>query len=111
MVTTELDTLEKLQRIDHDTLIRLESKVDGLVTAMKDIREGTTQKLVSLEARIVDAEKIHEATNPIEAIKKLDEVYQWKHDFQLTYKILIGVASTIGGIIGFGASLLVKFVK
>ncbi len=98
---TELDSLDKLQRLDHDTLIRLESKVDSVLTDIKDLKEGTTTKLADHELRLRVLEKLAEQYQPELNLKKLNEVYQWKHDFQVTWKVILATASAVGGIVGF----------
>lgn len=87
MATIEVETLDKLQRTDHDTLIRLESKVDSLIDDMKEVKDGTALKIANHEIRINDLEK------------KV-------RDFLLTWKFILAVSSIAGAI----ASLIIKLV-
>lgn len=106
MSNTELESLDKLQRIDHDTLIRLESKVDSLITDIRDLKDGTSQKLTDHETRLRVIEKIAEQSQPETNLKKLNDLYQWKHDFQVRWQFVVGVAGLIGGVVGFVLTLI-----
>ena len=44
--------LEKLQRSDHDTLIRVETKMDGLVNEMRNANATSAKVQADHEARI-----------------------------------------------------------
>lgn len=106
MVKESIISLEKLQRSDHDLLIRLEAKVDTLIIDVKEVKDGTNTKLLDHEARIRSIEKIHEEINPIQAAKDFRDVQQELHDFRTIWKFVVTVASAIGGIIGFGLSII-----
>lgn len=97
----QTESLEKIRRSDHDTLIRLESKVDTLVTDVKELKDGTTAKLIQLETRISALEKIGEQYNPRDLVPKILANDQWIHDYKLTYKIIISVAVIVSSIVGF----------
>lgn len=106
MSSAELESLDKLQRIDHDTLIRLESKVDSLITDIRDLKDGTSQKLTDHETRIRIMEKMAEVSQPEANIKKLNEVYGWVHDFKVRWQFVVAVAGLVGGVVGFILTLI-----
>src|SRR3990167_5026206 len=88
----------ELQAIqDHDLLIRLEAKVDGVISDIKEIKDGTSMKIAEHETRIRQLEETNKEVRPITMRKEMDEVYQWKPDFQLTYRVIVGIASAVGG--------------
>ncbi len=76
-----------MQKSDHDLLIRLEAKVDALITTITEFKDGTAVKLTELRTDV-------------------DDLKQWRHDFRLTWKVLIGIAAGIGGLVGFVLSSL-----
>lgn len=111
MAKDSLLTFDKMQRTDHDTLIRVEAKVDALIADVKEMKDGTNLKLIDHEGRLKSLEKIVDETNPEVRVKQVDELVQWKHDFSLTYKVIITIASVIGAMVGFVASLLLDIFK
>lgn len=102
---------EKIQQMDHDLLIRLESKVDGLVIDIKDLKDGTSQKIADHEARLKVIELSHEKIDPEKAIEELHLASQWIHDFKLTWKITLGIAGGVGAAISFFIDLLLNSLK
>lgn len=73
--------LDKLQRDDHDTLIRLETKVDVLSTEVKSYSDKVNTTLNEYGNRITRLEL-------------------WKHDFEIRWKMVLGVASIVGATVG-----------
>ena len=110
-MSSETLTLEKLQRTDHDLLIRLESKVDSLIVDVKEVKDGTNTQLTDHETRIRVVEKVHEEVNPIQTVKEFRELQQQMHDFKTIWKFVITVASVIGGVIGFALSLVTDSLR
>ena len=78
----KLVEMDKLQRSDHDTLIRLEGKVDALI-----MNVGTWQ--TGLDVRVKEMEK------------QIDVNTQWIHDFKSTYKVMGIFASIVSSVATF----------
>lgn len=114
MAKQVLDSLDRLQRTDHDTLIRLEGKVDNFlqqyILDMKELKDGTTSKINDHEARIKVFEKIAETLVTPQG-NKVDIMWQERHDSQLTKKLYIGAIATIGGAIVWLLQLLSGFIS
>lgn len=102
------ETIEKLQRADHDALIRLETKMDSLGESMRRIETGFADRITKLEVGIDKINRVHDETNPIESVKKLNDLYQWIHDFRLTYKIIAVIIGIISSIIGYTLAVLTQ---
>ena len=83
---------DKRQREDHDTLIKVDGKVDGIVESM----DTFTKSLESLKDQ-----EIKTLRDDITSLQK------WKSDFVLTYKLILGAATTISSVVGFVVSVLV----
>jgi hypothetical protein len=49
---------DKTQATDHDSLIRLESKVDQILVDIAELKDGTTGKIIDLDRRIKALEEI-----------------------------------------------------
>jgi hypothetical protein len=77
---------------DHDLLIRLDVKLQRVSDNIQDLKEGISLRLSSVEKQVADNT-------------------QWIHDFKLTWKVLIGIASTCGAAVGFVISMIVQFLK
>lgn len=111
MAKAQIQELDKMQREDHDLLIRLESKVDSLIVDVKDMKDGISQRLADHDTRLRAMEKIMEDVNPNLRVKQHDELWQWRHDFQLTWKIVIGIAAFIGSLVSFIIYLIFNILK
>jgi len=99
---------EQLPSRDHDTLIRVESKVDQLVKEVKDLKEGTTTRIIALETRMDNMETVRDAYNPKDLVPKILEHDQWIHDYKLTQRLFLLAAGAGGGIIAFLINFLIK---
>jgi len=98
--------LEKLQRTDHDTLIRLEAKLDGLVNDVKEMKDGTTKTLADHERRISKIEQIVTTTKLVESLRELKTLKQEWRDFNTTLKVYRLISGTVGGVLGAALVLL-----
>ena len=96
----------RIQKSDHDTLIRLETKVDQIVVDFKELKDGLNAKVADLDARVKLMEKLRDEMTPIESHNRINELWQWKHDFSLTWKVIITIASVVGGVVGFILSVV-----
>lgn len=97
---------------DHDLLITLVETVknnnDNLLNKVQEVKEkvqevndGINFKVTDHENRIKTIEKLIQTVGPEEALKKLNEVFEWKKSFQTIWKFVITIASIVGAIIGF----------
>lgn len=109
MRKVELNDLDRLQRMDHDTLIRLEAKVDQVVSDIKEMKDGTTTKMVDHETRIKSLESNVQVIQPETSIKQLREMVEWKSNFQFTWRFIVGASGTVGAIIGALMSIAVNY--
>src|SRR3989304_10127424 len=99
---------EQFPSRDHDTLIRVESKVDQLVKEIKDLKEGTTTRIIALETRMDNMETVRDAYNPKDLVPKILEHDQWIHDYKLTQRLFLLAAGAAGGILAFLINLAIK---
>lgn len=100
MVNVQLESLDKLQRTDHDTLIRMETKLDQVLSDTKRAQEDHHLRWADHEGRIKTIERVHEAINPEQAFKELEEVVQWKHDTERDVKFGKQVGRFLWGVVG-----------
>ena len=101
-------SIDQLNSRDHDTLIRVESKVDQLVKEVKDLKDGTTIRIIALETRMDNMETVRDAYNPKDLVPKILEHDQWIHDYKLTQRLFLLAAGAGGGIIAFLINFLIK---
>ena len=71
---------------DHDTLIRVEAKVDNLITDLK--RQTDTINFTNSDYGI-----------------RIVKIEMWQRDFRVTWKLMVTAATTIGAIVGILAQL------
>lgn len=77
---------------DHDLLIRLEAKLDQVIVDVKELKDGTTQRIASLELRV-------------------GEVENWIRTQKLNFKWVVTIATAIGAVISFVVSQLVSIYE
>ena len=87
---------------DHDLLITLNAKVDGLVSDVKAMQDGVGKQITDHEIRIRKIEATHDAVKPEESVKLLNTLAQEFRDF----KVSINAFRFIGGLIGGGIFFL-----
>ncbi len=78
----KLTEMDKLQRADHDTLIRLEGKVDALIVNVATLQTGSDTRLKQVEDKAEGSE-------------------QWIHDFKHTYRVMGVLAASVSSVITF----------
>ena len=103
----ESETFEKQRQFDHDTLVRLETKLDQLTVDVKDLKDGTNVRIANLEKRMDDMETIRDRYNPKSLVPMIQAHEQWIHDYKLTQKLLLIAAGAAGGVIAF----LINFIS
>lgn len=99
-------TLEKTS--DHDLLIRLDTKLERLSEDIKEMKNTQASRIGLAEQRITILEDTFQETNP-KRLKELTEANSvWIHDFKLTWKTMMTLASAIGAVVGFVFSAIVQ---
>jgi hypothetical protein len=48
----KIANLDKLQRLDHDSIVRMESKLDGLIADVKAMGDGMATKVADHDVRL-----------------------------------------------------------
>ena len=88
---------------DHDVLIELRANfrtfISQYVIDMKELKDGTTDKLVDHDIRIHKVEQTIEEFQPVAILKQINEDHLWIHDFKITWKNLLAIAGGIGAIV------------
>lgn len=82
---------------DHDTLIRVETKMDGLVTDIKEMKDGVQKTLADHELRIKKVEDIVQVTTPIETLGEFRKLQLEVRDFKTTANAFRVIAGLVGG--------------
>ena len=108
------DSREKMRQIDHDTLISLNKTVElgfrSLKDDMKELKDGLHRRVADLEIRMAHAERIHDQTNPLEAIKILNSHERFIADVKAYWKAISLFAVLISGIVGYLGSILSRYL-
>lgn len=104
MERDHIESLDKLQRQDHDTLIEVKAMLGGLITDVKEMKDGIHVSIADHETRLRIIEKVHEAVQPEESNKQLHDVIQWQRDLQRdlqrSRRLIAAVAAGIGSFVG-----------
>src|SRR5690348_5143681 len=110
----------KSNKQDHDTLIRLETKVDILIGEMKEMRDGTSVQLGQHESRIHALEDVVGRLIPIEPgspykilVARVDELQRKINQLQtddkystFKQKFIWAAFLFLGGLISWTAQII-----
>lgn len=102
---------DRIQRTDHDTLIRLETIVTGIARDVKELKEGTAQRLALLESRISDLEKTEEQFPAKTTAEKAIANAQWINDFNVRWKVVVGAASIISSSLTIAIVAIANYLQ
>ncbi len=102
--------LEKLQRFDHDTLIRLEVLVKNVSDDIKEMKDGTARQLANLELRLKVVESVHEATKPEQTLNEFRIVQRDFRDFVVQAQTARYFAGLLGGLLASVLTLFLNYV-
>lgn len=99
---SDLAAVDRIQREDHDRLIRLEAKVDNLITIAGDNNNRTAL----IDGRVMSLERLRDEINVPVFVAKVDELYEWKKQSQFMQKVFL----TGAGLIGAAVSSIIYFI-
>lgn len=94
--------LDHLQRLDHDTLIRVEVAVGDIRMDIKELKDGVKDTINNHETRLLKLEKA--VTD--ERVKAFDDLLLWQRDFNTRWKFVVAIAGVVGSLTGFIATFL-----
>lgn len=100
-MVSKLINLDELQRADHDTIVKIETKLDGLITDVKIMGDGVMGKLSDHEVRIKKLEDVVIQIDPITTVKEFRILQQQFHDSITTANTYRIIAGFIGGLVMF----------
>lgn len=106
MKTVKTTTVIDQQQNDHDLIIRLDTKFDQMASDIKELKDGTTSRLVELEQRVDTIEETHDRLHVTETAQTVAENTRWINDFNVRWKLIIALASGISAVVGFIAALI-----
>jgi bifunctional ADP-heptose synthase (sugar kinase/adenylyltransferase) len=113
--TRMLEQLDKIQRLDHDTITRLEATSNAFFLQIskdiKDVKDIVLQKNIEFELRLKNLEKVHEEVNPLDGKKKLDILWQDKSNRLFNNRFIIMVSGFFASLITIGISLLAFYLR
>lgn len=98
--------IAKMQQTDHDTLIRVETKIENLILEVKQANSDINSRLIDHEGRIRSIEAVHERTDPAGTVQRVDNLDAWKNGLQSNWKLIVILISFISGLVGFVGSWL-----
>lgn len=76
--TRQIETLDKLQRQDHDSLVRIEEVMKGIALDVRDLKDGTAVRLAEIEMRMKENRtKIDANAAEIDRFKTALNVGKW----------------------------------
>ena len=87
------------------------SKVDKIVGDIKELKDGTTARIITLEQQMNLMEKIRTEYDPTKIVPLIYEHEQWIREYKLTYKIIVGVAAIIGAIVSFALKVVFDIIR
>lgn len=102
---------DKMRSDDHDLLITLNTKVDGLVTDVRDLKDGVYSRLQDHERRINRLEHDHVAIGGVEtAYEQLKENTDFIKNFQRSWRLVAGFLGLLGSVLGLILQALLSYL-
>lgn len=101
-VKATIEKLDRLQRQDHDTLIRVEVATNDIRSDIKELKDGVKSTITDHENRLIVLEKAVTA----EKLKDFDSLVLWHRDFVTRWKFILGISSAVGAIVSFIVTFL-----
>lgn len=90
---------------DHDVLNTLRVKFDLFLSQYKldmdELKDGTKLMLADHEARLKSIELLRAQLNPEQMAARLTEVVEWKRDFNIKWRTVLGLSIGLSSIITF----------
>lgn len=102
---------DRLQRNDHDTLIRLETIVKQIADDVKEVKDGTAFRLAAIEGRVSKLEQLAEHYDPAPLVAELRANTIFRQNFQNSWKTLLTVSSILGGVVGTVGTIIAFLTK
>lgn len=99
------------KNLDHDLLIRLETKMDSVVVDIKELKDGTTQTMAGHGLRIKKLEDITTAVKPVETVAEFRVLQNQVRDFFTTANTWRVITGLISGAIVFLLTQLPNILK
>jgi len=106
MTMQEESVKDKIQREDHDRLIKMAAVVDNIALDIKTLADGFGIRIGSNTARIIILERLNDELKPSEIAKLTREHDQALRDLKTSYKTLSFAFSVIGAVIGITISFV-----
>lgn len=104
-------TNEELQRKDHDTLVRLETKMDQVIGDIKEMKDGTSKTLAALDERVKMLEAVKDKMQPDVVLRHVEDLVQWKREFNTVWRAMVTISATVSGIIGFTLATVLQVIN
>lgn len=104
MEREQIDSLDKMQRVDHDTLVRVEGKLDNLATDMREMKDGIREQLADHETRIRVSEILHGRVDIDSLILKVSTLW----DDRNKRSGFVAAWASLGGV---GSALFFELIK
>lgn len=107
---------------DHDILITLVEtvknnhaaildKISGVKDDVAEIKEGVNLRIANHEIRIKELEKLRDELQPHVLVDLIRKNNQWINDFKLTWKVTLGISSSIAAIVGFIIATVIEVLR
>ena len=91
----------KRENIDHDLLITLNVKLDGVVIDMKEIKDGSASQLTNHELRIKTLEELTTKYPADQLVPQFMILQQEFHDQKLTSKERVRITAMVSAGVTF----------
>ena len=86
-------------------------KIGDVKADVAELKDVVNLRIVDHEIRIKALEKLRDEVQPETVLEIIRRNDKWINDFKLTWKVTLGIASTIAAIIGFILATVVEIFK
>lgn len=107
---SQFRTLQQLQQADHDTLVRIETKMDSSSEELKRIVSDFSAKYADHETRLRVLEKDIESFSPEKVIEQLKNLQKNVTSQKINWKVVGVMVSVLAFFISIAATLLAAYI-
>lgn len=103
-----LITLVESVKNNHATIL---DKIADVKDDVNEIKQGVNLRIADHELRIKALEKLRDELQPHILAETIDKNNQWINDFKLTWKVTLGIASSVAAVVGFVIATIIEVLR
>jgi len=107
---SQFKALQTLQQADHDTLVRVETLMQGITQDLKKMNDDNSKVLADHETRLRVLEKANDSYSPVQVFDKLNALEKATTSSTVNWKVVGIMSGVLVVIIGAAATIVAAFI-